>query len=89
MGAVALVRLEGEVNRTVTIDGVEYYSYDWESFKTPDDTKVYEQDQLLDKLLNELCDICSEHSDENQILTALVDLNSLQITKMNLEDEPE
>lgn len=89
MGAVALVRLEGEVNRIVTIDGVEYHSYDWESFKTPDDTKVYEQDQPLDDLLNELCDICSSHCDETQILTALVDLNSLQITKMNLEDAPE
>jgi hypothetical protein len=89
MKAVALVRLEGEVNRTVTIDGVEYYSYDWESFKTPDDTKVSARDQQLDDLLNELCEICSEHCDETQILTALVDLNSLQITKMNLEDAPE
>lgn len=89
MSAVALVRLEGEVNRIVTIDGVEYYSYDWESFKTPEDTRVSARDQQLDKLLNELCDICSAHCDETQILTALVDLNSLQITKMNLEDAPE
>ena len=81
----ALVRLEGHTNREVTIDSRQYYSYDWESFRAPDDSRVRERDPDLARLLDELCEICIPHCEEDEVLTALVDLNSLEIVEVNLE----
>jgi hypothetical protein len=89
MSVLALVRLEGDVNCIVTIDGVEYCSWDGGAFRAPDDTRVGDRDPKLADFLDELCEICAPHCSETEYLTALVDLNTLQITKMNVEEAPE
>jgi len=54
-----------------------------------DDSAVHDIDPELDQLLVELCGVCEPHCSETQYLTALVDMDSFKITKMNLEDAPE
>ena len=88
MSAKALVQLEGDVNCIITIDTVKYHSYDGESFRAPDDRRVSEADPELEDLLDALWEICGPHCDETQYLTATVDLNTLEIDHMTLE-EPE